>query len=34
VQMAIEVVSQRRPAAIGVADEKRCFHVDGSHRTL
>jgi hypothetical protein len=29
--MAIEVVSQHRPAAIGVADEKRCFHVDGSH---
>ena len=34
VQMAIEVVSQHRPAAIGVADEKRCFHVDGSHGTL
>jgi hypothetical protein len=30
VQMAIEEVSQHRPAAVGIADEEGCFHFDGS----
>jgi hypothetical protein len=30
VEIAIKVVSQNRPAAVGIADEEGCFHVDGS----
>ena len=34
VEMTIEIVSQHRPAAVGVADEKGCFHVDSSQRVV
>jgi hypothetical protein len=30
VEMPIEIVSQHRPAAVGVADKEGCFHVNGS----